>query len=52
MYTATLVKPSRTMTKAADDAATRESRLVLSLSTARTLARGLELLGIPVLERM
>jgi arginyl-tRNA synthetase len=36
----------------AGDAATRDSRLVLSDLTARTLARGLELLGIGVVEQM
>ncbi len=36
----------------ADDPATRESRLLLCDLTARTLARGLELLGIETVERM
>ncbi len=36
----------------ADDRATRESRLLLCDLTARTLARGLELLGIETVERM
>ncbi len=38
--------------KDAPDAATRESRLVLSDLTARTLAQGLGLLGIATVERM
>ncbi len=36
----------------ADDEATRDSRLLLCDLTARTLARGLELLGIETVERM
>jgi arginyl-tRNA synthetase len=36
----------------AEDAATRDSRLLLCDLTARTLAKGLELLGIEVVERM
>ena len=36
----------------ADDTATRDSRLLLCDLTARTLARGLELLGIETVERM